>query len=89
MRAGAWHLGARGAVVLVLVLCPLPTLSSATNPHHLDTARAFLRGSVWIDEPTKAHDLEQIDGRWISPFPPLPCGLNNTPFRSKRQAPIS
>lgn len=60
-------------VMTATVLGALPGLTLPANPQHMDQARAFLRGTVWIDHPTATHDLGQAHGRWFSPFPPLPA----------------
>lgn len=75
MRELALHRMTRAIVVVLVVLPALPTIDVACNPHHLDTARAFLRGSVWIDDPSTVHDLGELDGRFFAPFPPLPALL--------------
>ena len=59
--------------MLALIVSALPHLAVPSNPQHMDQARAFLRGSVWIDTPTVPHDLGEIGGKWYSPFPPLPA----------------
>ena len=59
--------------MLVLAATTLPGLRTHANPHHFDMAGALLRGSVWIENPTTTNDLGQADGRWYSPFPPLPA----------------
>ncbi len=61
--------------MVALAATTVPGLRSHANPHNFDMARALLRGSVWISDPTNTHDLGQVDGRWYSPFPPLPAAL--------------
>ncbi|MCU0235129.1 MAG: hypothetical protein MUE90_14000 [Thermoanaerobaculales bacterium] len=75
MSTAAAHRAARVLVLGALVLPALLTIGEPANPQHLDTARAFLRGSLWIDEPTTGHDLGGGEGRFYAPFPPLPALL--------------
>jgi len=75
MTAVAAHRAARVLVLVALVLPALLTINEPANPQHLDTAQAFLRGSLWIEEPTTEHDLGGGEGRFYAPFPPLPALL--------------
>jgi 4-amino-4-deoxy-L-arabinose transferase-like glycosyltransferase len=59
--------------MVVLTLSTLPHLAAPRNAQHMDQARAFLRGSVWIDAPTVSRDLGEVGSHWYSPFPPLPA----------------
>ncbi len=75
MSRTARHRAARLAVAVLLVLPALPSLDAAANPQHLDTARAFLAGSLWVADPTTRHDMGEVEGRFFAPFPPLPAAL--------------
>ncbi len=59
----------------LMVFGAVQSLGAPANPQHFEQARAWLQGSVWIVQPAVTHDLARIDGRWTSPFPPLPAGL--------------
>ncbi len=75
MRHAAWNRAVPLVVAVILVGTALPTLTVPANPQHVDQARALASGTPWITVPSTTHDLGRADGRWYSPFPPLPALL--------------
>jgi 4-amino-4-deoxy-L-arabinose transferase-like glycosyltransferase len=73
ITANRWCLPLLAAVMVLLTLSTLPHLAVPSNPQHMDQARAFLNGSVWIDRPTVSRDLGEVGSHWYSPFPPFPA----------------
>jgi len=65
------------------------SLSAPANPQHVEQARAWLHGTVWIEHPEVTHDLSRVDGRWTSPFPPLPAALAALSLAAGRHADLA